>query len=162
MSSAQYMDLFNAVTSVGEYMRDITPATWNPDNEGNPMAYFPVPDVFIPSVSEHKPSMTVRLAGLQHTGTILEGVVIPPIFVYEVRIYYPLYDSLGGTFDGYETAQMQSLWGESELQKALFNDETLGGLVRELNIESTTAGELIDPDETVYYGHESIYSVLVY
>lgn len=152
MARAHDMDLFDAVTTIGEKIASLAPSTtWATNKNGEVQASFPYPDMLLPFPG--KPSLAVALDDEADDGEGLEGVLVPRFLIFEAMVYHPLFGASGLTTSGYEQAQMNCLRGDSELQKALRQNPELDGLILELGIEAVEIGPFNDPDDNIHYGH---------
>lgn len=160
MPTAMTMNILESVTAIGEALRDL--AVTGP--EGQFMnSFYPLPESF--SADAGRPSMTVRFDGIAADDPDYDEVANSPSdYRFEIRIYHP--DYAPGELsvpDGYVFAQTQVLEGTSEFYANLKRDKSLGGLLLDINVQGSIAGDLIEPTTgDAYVGHEIIVITSLY
>ncbi len=120
---------------------------------------YPYPDQLYPDPG--LPSITVRWDGISADNNGDPEFLVPAGFRYEVRIYHSMYAPAdAGQVDNYVYAQEQVALGTASFYESLAKNRGLGGLVLDIIVDGSLAGDLIEPlTETDYYGHELILDV---
>lgn len=157
--NAMRMELLEAVETIGGALA----ALGTTGQEGVfQKSEYPVPDML--DILEGRPAMTVRFDGIAGDDwnkyqEMIEPPKSPSDLRFEIRIYHPpgIPADLPYTTDPYVFAQAQVLKGVSEFYKNLRTDNTLGGLVMDVLVLGSIAGDLIDPrTRREFYGHEIV------
>jgi hypothetical protein len=120
---------------------------------------YPYPDNLYPEAG--KPSMTVRWDGISADNDGDPDYLVPAGFRYEIRIYHPQYAPADANVtDGYIYAQEKVGLGTGLFFEALAQNRRLNGLVLDIVVDGSLAGDLLEPrTETDYYGHEMLLDV---
>ncbi len=150
MPTAMKMNLFDSVNAIGNALIDLAGADFQ-------AAHYPIPSIF--QADAGQPSMTVRFDGIAGDDPDYSEVANSPSDLrFEVRVYHPDFAPPGsGAVDDYVYAQQQVLLGSSLLYSRIKEDVSLGGLLLDLSIQGSIAGDLIEPTTgEAYLGHEII------
>jgi hypothetical protein len=158
MQDAMRMDLEQAVDAIGSALQALA----HTDVEGAfQQSHYPTPDRL--DILPGRPAMTVRFDGIAGDDwnkyqEMVEPPKSPSDLRFELRVYHPpeISSDMPYDTDPYVYAQMQVLKGVSEVYRLLREDNTLNGLVMDVLILGSIAGDLIDPRPggRLYYGHE--------
>lgn len=152
MSQTMLMNTYDAVNTIGTYLKGIKPEVWALTEEGEANAIWPAPSIYFAPAGA--PTLTIRWDG--GTGANDEGLELsktPKNLVFEMRSIHPSYPSQDGGFtDWFQEAQMATLKGASAIEEALWDDETLGDLVMRAHVLNMLSGPILDEQQREFYG----------